>query len=990
MGLNLPASNLTANVKRTQLSNQLTVLTKEVHTQPIVAAMIWYRVGSRDEELGQTGKSHFLEHMLFKGTDRYQKGAIDLLTTQNGGRNNAFTWLDFTAYYFTFASDRWELALEIEASRMRHNQFAQEEFLAEKHVVIEELQIGQDGPWDALEEEVWAAAFRQHPYHNPTVGWIEDLLSVNAEDMKAYYDKWYHPRNATIVLVGDFETDKVLARIEQLFGGIAAGPENQRTRIVEPAQRGEKRVVVKRATPVERLMIGYHAPDLSSSDTYALQVFNMIISAGRRSRLYQKLQEEDRSVTFATASYHDHIDPSLFYFQAEVKPGHELATVEKSILQVIEDLKQQPVSAAELAKAKRQIKSQFVLGNEDLLSQAILLGQFETIAIHDNLPADARGYQYLSNFLTQIEEVTAADVQRVAQQYFIEKNRTVGYLVNDPSAAATSGSDLDGLLVGEIGDMPVAADVSEAVSRSAPMARENVGQSSPVTNHPVTSSSTLLNQDHTKLGALARQVSFRRDEWLGTSGGLWPASTDNINGNDAGFDKVPNHHQSWAKAVKMHGAKASAASTFAANIERVKLDNGITLLLGENHNIPAVSINAVVHAGSRYETNAEAGLVGLLGDLLDEGTTTRTSQEIAESIEQVGGVLQTFGGYSQSGISTTVLTGDLTLGLDLTVDVLCQATIPDDRFAQQLDRRLAQIQSRDDDPRLVASDTFNEIVYPGHPAHRPKLGYAETLAKLTPAALREFYQRYFAPQNTLIAIVGDIDKAQVAATVAEKFATWKTSSPLNYPTIPTVNRQTTAIDRYIYKDKEQINVYIGHLGITRTNPDYYALMVLDTILGSSPGFTSRIPRILRDEQGLAYSTFSNITGSAGMDPGRFVAYIGTSPENLEKAVTGIKTEIRRITVEPVTVAELQNARDYLTGSFVFHFETNAQLASFLIEAELYQLGFDYVGYYPEKIRAITVEDVHRVAQQYLAPDCLTTVIVGPVDETGKIVKKTRA
>jgi zinc protease len=158
-------SFITRSVQKSTLSNGLTVLLKERHDQPVVATMVWYRVGSRNEELGQTGKSHFLEHMLFKGTDRYKKGEIDLLTHLNGGANNAFTWLDFTAYYFTFASDRWEAALEIEANRMRSTTFAEGEFESEKLVVEEELRIGLDGPWEALENEVWATAFRQHPYH---------------------------------------------------------------------------------------------------------------------------------------------------------------------------------------------------------------------------------------------------------------------------------------------------------------------------------------------------------------------------------------------------------------------------------------------------------------------------------------------------------------------------------------------------------------------------------------------------------------------------------------------------------------------------------------------------------------------------------------------------------------------------------------------------------------------------------------------------------
>src|SRR5947207_7417000 len=157
-------SFITRNVQKAVLPNGLTVLTKEMHDKPVVATMVWYRVGSRNEELGQTGKSHFLEHMLFKGTDRYKKGEIDLITHLNGGANNAFTWLDFTAYYFTFASDRWEAALEIEASRLRGTLFAEEEFNSEKQVVEEELRIGLAGPWEVLENEVWAAAFRQHSY----------------------------------------------------------------------------------------------------------------------------------------------------------------------------------------------------------------------------------------------------------------------------------------------------------------------------------------------------------------------------------------------------------------------------------------------------------------------------------------------------------------------------------------------------------------------------------------------------------------------------------------------------------------------------------------------------------------------------------------------------------------------------------------------------------------------------------------------------------
>ncbi len=411
----------------------MTVVTKELHFKPIVAAIIWYRVGSRNEELGQTGKSHFLEHMLFKGTDRYRKGEIDLITLQNGGANNAFTWLDFTAYYFTFASDRWEQSLEIEASRMRNTTFVEEEFQSEKHVVEEELRIGLDGPWEVLENEVWAAAFRQHPYHWPTVGWLEDLESATGADMKAYYDKWYHPRNATLVLVGDFDTARALDRINTLFGSIPSGPEPPSMRIIEPMQRGEKRVIVKKETPVERLLIGFHTPAVGHADSSVHHVLEAILSTGKTSRLYQRLVEMDSSVMTAKATYNDHIDPSLFYIQAELKPGYWLEQVERAIYEEILRLKTEPVAPSELEKAKQQIEAELVFGSEEFLQQAILLGQYETIAAGEHLPEQSRGYRYLDDFLDRIRRVSAEEVMLTASKYFSEDNRTVGHLVNSPA-----------------------------------------------------------------------------------------------------------------------------------------------------------------------------------------------------------------------------------------------------------------------------------------------------------------------------------------------------------------------------------------------------------------------------------------------------------------------------------------------------------------------------------------------------------------------------
>src|SRR5262245_39311555 len=218
-----PSAFAIEEVRRTVLDNGLVVLTKESHTSPIVTSMIWYRVGSRNEELGHTGKSHFLEHMLFKGTDRFKKGEIDLITLKNGGGNNAFTSHDFTAYYFNFASDRWEIALEIESDRMVNCTFHADEFEAEKRVVIEELKTSLDSPWGLLMQDMEAAAFKVHPYRNPVVGWLQDVERATVEQQQAYYRRYYQPSNATLVLAGDFDTDAVLGKVSHAFASVPAG-----------------------------------------------------------------------------------------------------------------------------------------------------------------------------------------------------------------------------------------------------------------------------------------------------------------------------------------------------------------------------------------------------------------------------------------------------------------------------------------------------------------------------------------------------------------------------------------------------------------------------------------------------------------------------------------------------------------------------------------------------------------------------------------------
>jgi len=408
------------------------------------------------------------------------------------------------------------------------------------------------------------------------------------------------------------------------------------------------------------------------------------------------------------------------------------------------------------------------------------------------------------------------------------------------------------------------------------------------------------------------------------------------------------------------------------------LGNGLKVLLVENPSIPTVSMNASVLAGARYDPESKAGQAIMASRLLDEGTETRSSFEIADAIESVGGAIEADGSFERLVVSAGVLNKDIGLGLELLSDLLIRPVFPQEYVDKEKERTLAEIVSAQDRPQVVAGWAFNELVYQDHPLHRPAHGYPETVERLERNDLFEFHKKYFLPNNVILSVVGDFRVSELLPKIEDALGSWR-ARPIVFPTYPEPVRQSGKRTKFIQMPAQQLNIYLGHLGVKRTNPDYYALQILDTILGGGAGFTARIPQRLRDELGLAYTTFASITMTAGLDPGRFVAFIGTSPENMKLATEGLVNEIRRITEEPVTAQELQDAKDYLTGSFVFAFEASPQIARFLIHAEVYGLGFDYVEKYLEYIRRVTIEDISRVAKMYLDSENYTLVVVGPLD-----------
>ena len=408
------------------------------------------------------------------------------------------------------------------------------------------------------------------------------------------------------------------------------------------------------------------------------------------------------------------------------------------------------------------------------------------------------------------------------------------------------------------------------------------------------------------------------------------------------------------------------------------LENGLRVLLVENSTIPAVSLNINVLAGARNEPENLAGSAVMVSRLLDEGTKSRSSLDIADAIESVGGSIDCDGSHERVAAFLGVLSKDIDLGLDLVGDIVMNPSFAEDAIEKERKRTLAEIRSVVDRPQVLAGWEFNELIYGTHPLHRPSHGYPSTIEKIAPDDLKRFHHEQFVPNNAILSAVGDFDADEMLSRIEATFGAWEQRgirSPEIAPPIP----QQEIRKKFVKVASKQAHIFYGHLGVDRRNPDFYALQVMDTILGGGAGLTSRIPRKLRDEQGLAYTTFARITSSAGIDPGKFLAYIGTSPQNIHKALAGFKDEIDRIIAEPVEPVELEDAKAYLTGSFVFAFESNSQITRFLTNAEVYDLGFDYLEKYPTYINALTIDDISRVSRQYLNTEHYTLVIAGPED-----------
>jgi zinc protease len=412
------AKALYEGVIEKKLDNGLRVYLKPVPGSPIVTTMVAYKVGSSDEDLDATGLSHYLEHLMFKGTEKIMPGDIDRITLKNGGANNAYTSEDMTVFHFDFAADRWEAALDIEADRMRNLRIDEKhEFQQEKGAVIEELSRNEDEPWDLEQKAILPLLFgKKAPYGHPVIGERQHVKDATDKVIKAHYDKWYHPNNASLIVCGGIDPDKAFALIKKKFGDIPKGKLPERKPDVPVQRKKPERLEMESKFEAPRMLMGYNTVLNDHADVPALAALEVLLSSGKTSRLYKALVEGEEMASSIDASSTTGRYPGWFSIRVELLKGKDRAKAEKLVLKELQRVRDEPMTDAELKRVKQNIVAGSVFARESVHGLADSIAQGVT----------TNDLEFLKNYLPRVLDVTAADVQRVAKKYLDpEKSVTV-------------------------------------------------------------------------------------------------------------------------------------------------------------------------------------------------------------------------------------------------------------------------------------------------------------------------------------------------------------------------------------------------------------------------------------------------------------------------------------------------------------------------------------------------------------------------------------
>ncbi len=946
---NLPPIKIT----EFKLDNGMRVILHEDHSTPIVAVNLWYHVGSKNEVPGRTGFAHLFEHMMFQGSKHYDKDYFGPLQ-EAGGTLNGSTNTDRTNYWEVVPSNFLELALWLESDRMGYllEAMTEEKLANQRDVVKNEKRQNYDNrPYGLVSAKLAETLYPpDHPYHWLTIGSLDDLTAASMEDVKDFFRRFYTPNNASLVIAGDLNPTEARKLVEKYFGPLKRGPEVKQMEARQPAMEKEMRLQMDDRVSLPRVYMTWHSMPQYTKDEAALDTVATIMSNGKGSRLYKSLVYEKQIAQSVDASNFTRELAGQFSIVATAKPGVSVEELEKAINEELEKMKSEPPTAEELERAYNARESSLIYGMQTVGGFGGKSDQLNLYATYLNKPG------YFQEDLARYARVTPDDVKRAANTYLTDKRLVLTVMprakdkktgepvtANPKDAIASPSQQTAGTQVGA----STGAQTATAVS----------GQQQAATTAPATDKAAGV-QTQTKSETSATRPA----------GAAPPVAETPTTDKDKAVDKT-----------KLGGLysqpKPAPDPRFALpKLQRRTLSNGLEVLIVEHHELPVVNMSLVLKTGGTADPLDKGGLASMTSALLDEGTKTRTALDISNQLASIGASVSTGADWDLTAVNLLTLTKHMERALDIYADVIINPSFPESELQLQRNQRLAALLQRRDNADAIAGVAYAQLLYGRqHPYGHSLVGDEQSVRALEINDIKRFYETYYRPNNAALIVVGDIKPDAIVPQLERAFARWE-KAEVPAVSIPAARERERA-ELYLV-DKPgaaQSVISIGQVGVPRTTPDYFPLLVMNTMLGGQ--FSSRVNLNLRENKGYTYGARTGFDYRRSAGP--FTASAGVQTAVTKESIVEFLKELRGIRGEmPVTQAELEFSKQAIIRGYPRTFETPDQIANRLTPLVIYGLPDSYFNDFIPSVRAVTAEDVQRVANKYLDPSRMAILVVG--------------
>ena len=863
--------------QRFVLPNGLTLIVHEDHKAPIVAVNTYYHVGSKDERPGRTGFAHLFEHLMFNGSEHYNDEYFRALQAAGATKINGTTWTDRTNYFQNVQPGALDLALWMESDRMGHllGVIDQAKLDEQRGVVQNEKRQGENRPYGKVGENIARNTYPAgHPYSWDTIGSMEDLNAASLDDVKEWFRTWYGAGNVVLTIAGDVNTAEVKAKVEKYYGDIPGGPVLQRPEVWIAKMTGTKRGVMQDRVANARIIKTWNIPGYGTREASLLDMASSVLGGGKNSRLYKRLVYKDQIATSVSASIQPFELGGQFEIMANVKPGGDVAAVEKAIDEELARFLREGPTTAELDLAKVTAYAGLVRAAE----------RVDGFGGKSTILAEGEVYTGSADFYKKeigwYRTATPADLLTVSKAWLS-----------------------DGVYVLTV---------------------------NPIANHTTTASTV---------------------------------------------DRSKPPEPGPAPSLKL------------PPMQRTTLSNGLKMVLVERHETPIVNLRLIFDGGNGADLTARPGTMGMMMNMIDEGTKTRSALQIAEQGERLGAQFGFGSGGDTSIVSMNALTARLPESLELYADILLNPTFPDSELPRLKQQTIASIQQAKVDPSGIAGRLAPRLVYgENHPYSAAARVTEQDVAAMNSAGLAAFYRQWLRPDVATLLIVGDTTLAKIKPLLEQRLGGWKApatpapkvaSTEVAKPTQPRV----FLVNR---SGSEQSIILALQPGPTRSDPDFVKLRAANTVIGG--GFLSRINMNLREDKHWSYGASSQVSEARG--PGLFLVQAGVQTDKTAESMAEIRKELTDITgSRKPTEKEILEAKNGLTLTLPGNNETVSEVLGSYANVLTFGLPDTYWNDFVGQVTALTPADFSAAAGRLIDTKATTWLVVGDLE---KIEAKIRA